>query len=208
MRRVYSDFLMLTEHTIARGPLKQFARWFRAAEHSRAIRYANVMCLSTVDRRGNPDGRFVLLKGFDTKGFVFYGNCRSVKGVSLAAHPHAALTLYWEPLHRQIRIQGRTTLVSAREADAYFRTRPRMSQLAAWASPQSAVVEDRAWLERRMATYAQKFRGQPVPRPPFWVGYRVVPSKIEFWQERPNRLHDRFVYTTRGRRWRVQRVAP
>ncbi len=199
----------LTSARLLRDPIRQFAVWFKAADRSRAVTYPTVMCLSTVDRRGWPEGRFVLLKDFDERGFVFYGNIRSAKGKALLASPTAALTLYWEGLKRQVRIQGRTELVSDDEADAYFRTRSRASQLAAWASPQSAPIPTRAILERRVAVMQRRFRGRPVPRPPFWVGFRVAPERLELWQERPNRLHDRFLYTKRAQRgWRIVRLAP
>jgi len=199
---------LLTRAQLASHPIAQFARWYADARRCRAIPYANVMCLSTVDRRGWPDARFVLLKDVDRQGFVFYGNIRSAKGRALLAVPKAALTLYWEALRRQVRVQGRTELVSDKDADAYFRTRPRASQLAAWASPQSAPIPGRELLERRVADMARRFHQQSVPRPPFWVGFRVRPERLEFWQERPNRLHDRFRYTQRGHRWRIEQLAP
>ncbi len=166
------------------------------------------MCLSTIDPRGFPDGRMVLLKDFSEVGFVFYTNLKSAKGKSLTSIPRAALTFHWAPLKKQVRIQGRTEIVSNAEADAYWKTRDRLSQLGAWASEQSAELSSRAHLMKKVAKLALKFGIKPVPRPSFWTGIRVIPQKIEFWQGRPSRLHDRFLYTRSGSRWRVVRLYP
>jgi pyridoxamine 5'-phosphate oxidase len=150
----------------------------------------------------------VLLKGFDAHGFVFYTNYRSRKGRELARNPRATLLFYWGELERQVRIDGRVEKLMARESDEYFATRPRGSQLAAWASPQSAVEKGRGALERRFAALARKYPGA-VPRPPHWGGYRLVPEAFEFWQGREDRLHDRILYRrVRGGRWRIERLAP
>ena len=199
----------LTKARLSRDPVRQFAAWFADATRCRAIEFPEAMCLSTIDERGFPDGRIVLLKQHDARGFVFYTDSRSAKGRALAKRPTAALTWYWEPLRRQVRVQGIAEVVSDDEADAYFRTRARLSQLAAWASMQSAMLADRSVLARRVARVRHRFRGRPVPRPPFWAGFRVVPSKVEFWQDRPNRLHDRFLFTrTRRGAWSVTRLYP
>jgi pyridoxamine 5'-phosphate oxidase len=150
----------------------------------------------------------VLLKGVHLGGFVFYTDTRSPKGRALAKRPRAALTFYWPPLGRQVRMEGRTTRVSAKEADAYFRTRPRLSQIAAWASRQSGVLKSREELDRRVEAFKKKFEGGPVPRPPYWSGFRVKPSRVEFWQERSNRLHDRLLYMKKGSFWNLRRLFP
>jgi pyridoxamine 5'-phosphate oxidase len=191
-------------------PLTQFRRWFAAARRARAIRLPEAACLSTVDRTGRPDGRVVLVKRADRRGFVFYTNLRSPKALSLHRAPHAALTFHWPPLGRQVRIRGRVVPLAAAEADAYFASRPRVTQLGAWASSaQSAPLKSRAVLERRLAFWRRRFAGRPVPRPSYWSGLRLIPSAVEFWQERPHRLHDRFLYArTPAGRWRVQRLYP
>lgn len=166
------------------------------------------MCVSTIDPQGYPDGRMVLLKEFDERGFVFYTNLNSIKGKSLKKLLRAALAFYWEPLKKQVRIQGKAEIVSDKEADAYWKTRPRLSQLGAWASKQSEPLSSRARLVAEVARLAAKYKFSPIPRPPFWTGVRVVPRKIEFWQGRANRLHDRFLYTKRGDRWRMHRLYP
>ena len=190
------------------NPLRQFAAWFAHAKRAGGCALPEAMCLSTVDAQGRPDARMVLLKGVDERGFIFYTNLQSPKGRQLRHRPEAALTFCWEPMQRQVRIQGRTALVSRAEADAYFATRPRLSQLSAWASKQSAGLISRAVLDRRLARLITRFRGKPVPRPPHWSGIRVIPERIEFWQVRPNRLHDRFLYTRRSTRWTIQRLSP
>jgi pyridoxamine 5'-phosphate oxidase len=166
------------------------------------------VALATATLAGHPSLRMVLLKGFDVHGFVFYTNFRSRKGRELARNPRAALLFYWGDLERQVRIDGRVEKLMARESDEYFATRPRGSQLSAWASPQSTLVAGRGPLERRFAAFARKYP-DAVPRPPQWGGYRLVPEAFEFWQGREDRLHDRILYRrVRGGRWRIERLAP
>ncbi len=165
-------------------------------------------CLSTVSPEGLPEGRMILLKGADESGFVFYTNLESPKARSLAAHPHAALTFYWQPFRRQVRVLGRVEKVTEDEADAYFHTRPRESRLGAWASLQSEPLDSRETLERRFGEFSKKYEGREVPRPPHWSGYRIVPDEIEFWIERPMRLHDRFLYARSDAGWKITRLYP
>jgi pyridoxamine 5'-phosphate oxidase len=165
------------------------------------------MTLATVGEGERPSARIVLLKGVDPKGFVFYTNYESRKGRELAARPVAALTFLWKELERQVRIEGRVEKVSAEESDAYYGTRPLGSRIGAWASPQSEVLESRAWLEARWTDLASRHGDDP-PRPPHWGGYRVMPDLVEFWQGRLSRLHDRIVYRRDAGSWKVSRLAP
>ena len=189
-------------------PLAQFARWFENAKECAAIEDATAMCVATLDVDGYPDGRMVLLKDFDERGFTFYTNLRSVKGRALQKTPKASITFHWPPLKRQVRIQGKIEYVSDAEADAYWVTRPRLSQLGAWASKQSEVLSNRAVLLKDVAKLALKYGTGPIPRPAYWTGVRVIPRKIEFWEGQLNRLHDRFRYTKKGAGWKVDRLYP
>ena len=190
-------------------PVEQFATWFSTAVNS-GLPDANAMSLATASRSGKPSARIVLLKGFDQRGFVFFTNYHSGKGNDLEANPQAALTFYWMPLERQVRIEGTAEKTSREESESYFHSRPRGSQLGAWVSHQSEIIDARRILDARLAEMTERFAGQGVIElPPHWGGYRVVPTTIEFWQGRPNRLHDRFRYTREsGNSWRLDRLAP
>ena len=189
-------------------PIKQFSSWFTAAIEAE-IRDVNAMSLATAGRDAKPSVRVVLLKGFDQDGFVFFTNYESEKGVQLEANPYAALAFYWIELDRQIRIAGKTERTSRQESEGYFHSRPIGSQLGAWASRQSEVLDGRRVLDARMVEMTERFGDNPIPLPPHWGGYRVEPDTMEFWQGRPNRLHDRFRYRrqTDGS-WLIERLAP
>ena len=195
------------DFTEADEPWVLFASWMEEATRSEPAD-ANAMALATVDPEGLPNVRMVLLKSADPSGFVFYTNTESNKGRELLATPKAALAIHWKSLRRQIRARGPVTLVSDAEADAYFQSRPRDSRIGAWASQQSRPLESRFALEKAVAFYAAKHAIGEVPRPPYWTGFRIAPVSIEFWHDRPFRLHDRVIFQREGDGWRKQRLYP
>ena len=188
-------------------PFALFAAWFKEAEEKEANDH-NAMAVATVGEDGMPSLRMVLLKGVDDGGFVFYTNLESRKGRQLGASPKAALLFHWKSLRRQVRIEGAVQVVSDEEADAYFATRHKDSQIGAWASKQSRPLEGRFALEKEVARCAAKYALGRVPRPPFWSGFRIVPQRIEFWHEGAFRLHDRLVYHRQDEGWRTERLFP
>ena len=198
----------LTEKEVASNPVDQFTKWWDEAIKSE-IDEVNAMTLATVDATGNPSARIVLLKGYDEQGFVFFTNYLSHKGEEMGQQPKACLVFFWKELERQIRIQGSVSKVSDAESDEYFNSRPAASRLGAWASPQSQVISSRETIEENLLAYKNKFEDGAIPRPPHWGGYRVHPQKMEFWQGRPSRLHDRILYTlTNTGGWTIERLAP
>ena len=206
LRRDYA-LATLDERDVDADPIRQFERWFADAAAAR-VPEPNAMTLSTATRDGVPSARIVLLKGVDANGFAFYTDYRSRKGAELAENPLAALTFLWKEIERQVRITGSVSRVSTQESDAYFRTRPPGSRLGAWASHQSAVLASREELEARVQDVMGRFPDGDVPLPPHWGGFRVAPDEIEFWQGRPDRLHDRLLYRRGERGWEISRLSP
>lgn len=197
----------LDQSDVLSNPIDQFRRWFETALSAR-LPEPNAMHISTITADGRPDGRIVLLKDVSDRGFTFYTNYESRKGQALTTHPFAALTFFYPELERQIRIEGRVEKVSPEESDAYFASRPRSSQIGAWVSHQSTVINNRDVLEVRQRELEAQFTGQFIPRPPQWGGFRVVPDSVEFWQGRPSRLHDRIRYRQEGVDWIIERLSP
>ena len=197
----------LPEAAADQDPIDLFGEWFDAATEA-GIYLPEAMTLATATADGHPSARMVLLKGYDARGFVFFTNYTSRKASELIANPHAALVLHWPVLQRQVRIEGTVEKITPEESYAYFSTRPRGSRIGAWASKQSTVLEERQALEERVKRYEQQFDGEDVPLPPFWGGFRVAPSTIEFWQGRASRLHDRLVFTREEDAWTTVRLYP
>ncbi len=199
----------LTETNVESNPIQQFKLWFEQAVAA-DIMEPNAMTLATATPDGKPTARIVLLKGFDERGFVFYTNYQSLKGQQAIANPQAALVFFWDRVQRQVRIEGKIAKVSPEESDCYFFSRPLGSQIGAWVSPQSQVIPDREFLAAKQQEIEDKYQNQDqISRPEHWGGFRVVPEVIEFWQGRPNRLHDRLVYRLQSdNSWIVERLSP
>jgi pyridoxamine 5'-phosphate oxidase len=197
----------LDEKRVSNDPFEQFDRWYKEFQESGAEE-PTAMIVSTVSGAGVPSVRTVLLKSNDKDGFVFYTNYQSRKGKELAENPRAALLFLWKEIGRQVRISGRVERVTREESDEYFRSRPIESQLGAWASKQSTVIPSREHLLEIYENYRKQFEGSEIPRPPFWGGYRVIPTEFEFWQGRESRLHDRISYVKKGRDWQISRLSP
>lgn len=198
----------LNRESLADTPMHLFKKWFDEVEQADQIAENNAMTLSTIDREGFPKNRVVLLKKFNDKGFVFYTNYNSAKGTSILKNPKVCLSFFWPVLERQVIVKGTAEQVAPEESDRYFSTRPRGSRLGAWISPQSKIIKSRKSLEDKKIELTQKFERKPIDRPEFWGGFIVEPKSVEFWQGRPNRLHDRFTYKKEGRDWKIFRLAP
>ncbi len=202
------DYTVLLESEIDTDPIKQFEKWFNESIE-KGLKYANAFALATSSKNGLPNARFLLLKGFDKDGFVFYTNSESIKGIELKNNPQAYMVFWWDIVERQVRISGDICQVSDQDADNYFKTRPRGSQIGAWASKQSTIIDSRDILESSYKDIEKKYEGLEIPRPPYWIGYRLKPDSIEFWQGRPDRLHDRLRYRlTEDSRWIIERLSP
>ena len=203
------DYMLaaLDEETAGTDPIAFFSKWFKEAESAR-ITEINAMTLATADAQNRPHARIVLLKGLDDRGFVFFTNYDSAKGQHIAENPNVSLLFFWKELERQVRIDGRIEKVPAEESDIYFHSRPEGSRLGAWASPQSREIPHRNILELNYSKYEAEFSGIQIPRPVHWGGYIVIPERIEFWQGRSSRMHDRILFKRNGAAWRRSRLAP
>ncbi|MFZ4057452.1 MAG: pyridoxamine 5'-phosphate oxidase [Ferruginibacter sp.] len=208
--KIRKDYTLntLNEDSVSADPIQQFGVWWKEAE-SASIEEVNAMTLATVDAAGVPEARTILLKGYDEKGFVFFTNYNSAKSIQLDAHPTCSLLFFWKELERQVRITGIAERISTEESIHYFDSRPEGSKIGAWASPQSTVVAGAAWLKETFQYYAERFKHGKIPKPPHWGGYRIKPTKIEFWQGRPSRMHDRILYSNLiESTWKIERLAP
>jgi pyridoxamine 5'-phosphate oxidase len=208
-RRIQYETAGLNFDDLDESPIQQWHAWYIEAVEAE-LAEPNAMAVSTIDAEGMPDSRIVLVRGFDDDGLTFFGNYNSAKGQQIDANPVASAVFPWIGLHRQVRVRGSIEMLPRHESDAYFASRPRDSQLGAWASPQSEVIEGRDVLNQRHTEFAEKFGGAEVPRPPHWGGWLLVPEVFEFWQGRPNRLHDRFRYRRDDvtQDWVIERLAP
>ena len=206
-RRVQYETAGLDRADLDADPMRQFNVWYEAAA-SAGIAEPNAFTLSTVDHDGNPNARVVLARGADARGIVFFTNYGAAKSREISAAPAVSATFAWLDLHRQVRVRGVVERLGIQASDEYFASRPRESQLGAWASPQSEVIADRSALETRLADARSRFADGPIPRPEFWGGWLIRPTQWEFWQGRPSRLHDRFRYSATPTGWKIERLAP
>ncbi len=209
INKLRHDFakMSLDESMVDPDPLKQFDKWFHDAVSGK-VDEPNAMVLSTVNSENRPSSRVLLMRNYDAQGFGFYTNYKSRKAQEIANYPNASLLFFWPQLERQIRIEGMLEKQLAEESDTYFNSRPRESQLGAWTSPQSEIIADRKFLEEELAEITKKFEGKEVPRPEWWGGFVLVPDRMEFWQGRPGRLHDRICYVKENNGWKIVRLAP
>lgn len=206
-RKLYQKHELLEEE-IPQDPFELFHIWLQETEASREVEEVNTMNLSTVGLDGFPKTRVVLLKEYDREGFVFYTNYESEKGRSIEKNPKVGLSFFWPASERQVVIKGLAQKTSIEDSEAYFKSRPRGSQLGAWASQQSTVIPSREYLQEKLDLLEKEYSGKEIPKPLYWGGYKVIPSEFEFWQGRPNRLHDRIYYTLEKETWRIDRLAP
>ncbi|MEO6949396.1 MAG: pyridoxamine 5'-phosphate oxidase [Ginsengibacter sp.] len=206
IRKIYK-LQSLLEEDVDPNPFKQFEKWWQQAMESK-IEEPNAMILATSTADGKPSCRTVLLKDFTEKGFVFFSNYGSRKAFQIEQNPFVSLLFFWKEMERQVRIEGSIRKISAEESNLYFDSRPRDSKIGAWSSPQSQVINNREFLQQNVEKYNAQFDTENIPRPPFWGGYIVIPSMVEYWQGRPGRLHDRLQYTSTKNEWEIKRLAP
>lgn len=206
-RKLYEKHELL-EHEIPSDPFELFHYWLRDTESKKEVEEINTMTLSTISPDGYPKSRVVLLKEYDHEGFVFYTNYLSEKGKAIAQNPKVCLSFFWPESERQVIVKGIAKKNSEKESEEYFKSRPRGSQLGAWASSQSSVIPSREFLNRRLEALEKEYEGKEIPKPPYWGGYKVFASEFEFWQGRPNRLHDRIYFTKEKDKWKIDRLAP
>lgn len=206
-RKLYQKHQLL-EDELPSDPFELFHYWIRETETNKEIEEINTMTVSTVGLDGFPKSRVVLLKEYDREGFVFYTNYLSEKGKSISENPKVCLSFFWPTSERQVIIKGIAQKTSEEESQEYFQSRPRGSQLGAWASAQSSIIPSREFLKKRLEKLEQEYEGKEVPKPPYWGGYKVIPLEFEYWQGRPNRLHDRIYYSKENDNWKMDRLAP
>lgn len=206
-RKLYQKHQLLEEE-IPKNPFELFHYWLQEIEANREVEEVNTMNLSTIGLDGFPATRVVLLKEYDNEGFVFYTNYESDKGKAIAKDPKVCLSFFWPASERQVIIKGLAQKTSVEDSETYFHSRPKGSQLGAWASQQSSVVPSREYLQEKLNLLEEQYSGKEIPKPVYWGGYKVIPSQFEFWQGRPNRLHDRIYFSKEGKEWKIDRLAP